>query len=119
MTAIRLKRAYDPPASDDGSRILVERLWPRGVRKEALALDHWAKQIAPSPDLRTWFGHDPQRWQEFIRRYRAELEANPEEVADLAARLDGNTVTFLFAARDVERNSAVVLKAFMEERMDV
>ncbi len=115
-TVIHLKRAYDPASPDDGLRILVERLWPRGVRKEDLALDHWAKQIAPSPDLRTWYGHVPGRWAEFSERYRAELDANSTEVADLARRIDGRVVSFLFAARDVERNSAVVLKAFLQER---
>ena len=114
---INLKRAYDAPGPEDGVRILVERLWPRGVRKEHLALDHWAKQIAPSPGVRTWFGHEPARWAEFIGRYRAELEANPDEVADLSSRIEGRRVTFLFAARDVERNSAVVLRTFLEERM--
>ena len=117
VTTIGLKRAYDQAEAEDGVRILVERLWPRGVRKEALALDHWAKHIAPSPDLRTWFGHDPARWPEFIRRYRDELEANSDEVADSVHRVEGRRVTFLFAARDVERNSAVVLRAFLEERL--
>lgn len=115
-TIIHLKRAYDPVSADDGLRILVERLWPRGVRKESLALDHWAKQIAPSPELRTWYGHVPDRWPEFSERYRSELDANLSEVADLARRIDGRVVSFLFAARDVERNSAVVLKAFLQER---
>ncbi|NNF80233.1 MAG: DUF488 family protein [Rhizobiales bacterium] len=118
-TTIHLKRAYDPADANDGLRILVERLWPRGVRKEDLALDHWAKQIAPSPDLRTWYGHVPDRWAEFSERYRSELAANSSEVADLARRIDGRVVSFLFAARDVEYNSAVVLKAFMQERLGV
>lgn len=116
-STIHLKRAYDPASPQDGLRILVERLWPRGVRKEDLALDHWAKQIAPTPALRTWYGHVPDRWPEFAERYRAELQANPVEVADLACRIEGRTVSFLFAARDVERNSAVVLKAFLQERL--
>ncbi len=114
---IQLKRAYDTPAPEDGIRILVERLWPRGVRKEQLAHDHWAKQIAPSPELRTWYGHDPARWEEFSRRYRAELDANTDELAELMIRVEGQRVTFLFAARDVERNSAVVLRAYLLERV--
>ena len=118
-TIIHLKRAYDGASPGDGMRILVERLWPRGVRREDLAMDHWAKQIAPSPELRTWYGHVPDRWPEFTDRYRAELKTNENEVADLAERIEGRTVSFLFAARDVERNSAVVLKAFMQERLGV
>ncbi len=114
---IQLKRAYDTPAPEDGIRILVERLWPRGVRKEQLALDHWAKQIAPSPGLRTWYGHEPARWEEFSHRYRAELDANTDELIDLTARVEGQRVTFMFAARDVERNSAVVLRTYILERV--
>ena len=116
-TVILLKRTYEPPNDEDGQRILVERLWPRGISKEKLRLDHWAKQIAPSPGLRTWYGHEPARWEQFQQRYRRELEANIEEVADLAHRIEHQTASFLFAARDEERNSAVVLRAYLLERI--
>ena len=107
---IRLKRAYEPPSRDDGARILVERLWPRGVRKEALALDLWLKDIAPSPGLRTWFDHDPARWPEFRRRYAAELRGQAGGVARLRAMARRGKLTLVFAARDVMRNDAVVLR---------
>ncbi len=116
-TVIRLKRTYEAPSDGDGARILVERLWPRGISKEKLRLDHWAKQIAPSPELRTWYGHDPALWEQFQQRYRNELDANAKEVADLAERIEGQAASFLFAARDVERNSAVVLRAYLLERV--
>lgn len=114
MTEIRLKRAYDAPAPSDGVRILVERLWPRGVRKEALALDHWLKDIAPSAALRKWYGHEPDKWPEFQQRYRAELDANPEAVAELHQLCAAGAVTFVYAARDELRNSATVLRAYLE-----
>ena len=110
---IRLKRAYDPPTEADGPRILVERLWPRGLTRERAKIDHWCKEVAPSPGLRRWFGHDPARWQEFRRRYRAELDANSEEVARLAKLGAGHHVTFVFAARDEAMNSAVVLQEYL------
>lgn len=112
---IKLKRAYEPPAETDGKRILVERLWPRGLKKEDAALDHWAKEIAPSPELRKWYNHEPDKWPEFQQRYRAELAGNGEAVAALRARCRDGRVTFVFAARDEERNSAVLLKRFLEE----
>ena len=107
---LRLKRAYDPAAPDDGLRILVDRLWPRGVGKDKAALDDWMKEIAPSTELRKWFGHDPARWEEFRRRYRAELERNRPEVdrlRDLAAK---RTVTLVYGAHDPDHNQAVVLR---------
>ena len=106
---IRLKRAYDPPAASDGARILVDRLWPRGLRKDAAALTAWLKDIAPSPELRKWFSHDPARWAEFSRRYRAELSANGEAVAQLRAYMKSGPVTLLYAAHDAEHNHARVL----------
>jgi uncharacterized protein YeaO (DUF488 family) len=109
---IKVKRAYEEPSRGDGYRVLVERLWPRGVRKQDLPLDCWQKELAPSPALRRWFGHDPLRWQEFRRRYRRELRA-PEAKAHLqklAARAARGTITLVFAARDEEHNSAVALK---------
>lgn len=111
---IRLKRAYDPPARADGTRILVERLWPRGLTKDEAAIDWWPKQIAPSAELRKWYAHDVAKWPEFGRRYRAELDRNPEAVAELRQRLGKGAITFVFAARDEAHNSAVVLKAYLE-----
>ncbi len=111
---IKLKRAYEEADSSDGIRILVERLWPRGVTKTAAALDHWFKDIAPSPELRNWFAHRQERWSEFQKRYRAELKQNHQQVADLRAICSKGTVTFVFAARDTARNGAVVLKKHLE-----
>ncbi len=111
---IRLKRIYEPPTSDDGFRVLMERLWPRGFTKERAAVNLWLKDIAPSPELRTWFGHDFSKWEEFRRRYRAELEANKDLVNSLRQKTLQGTVTFVYAARDEGRNSAALLKAFLE-----
>jgi uncharacterized protein YeaO (DUF488 family) len=110
---IHLKRAYDAPSKQDGRRILVERLWPRGVTKSKAAIDLWLKDIAPSPDLRRWFNHEPEKWPEFQRRYREELKANPEPVAELRRLVREGPVTFVYAAKDEERNSAVLLKQFL------
>lgn len=107
---IRLKRAYEPASSDDGARILVDRLWPRGVRKADAAIDHWVKEIAPSTELRRWFGHDPRRWKEFQRRYRAELSHQPELLNEIRARARDGPVTLVYAARDETHNEAVVLR---------
>jgi uncharacterized protein YeaO (DUF488 family) len=111
---IKLKRAYDAPAKSDGKRVLVERLWPRGVKKEDAALDEWVKEIAPSPDLRKWYGHDPEKWPAFKKRYRKELDVNAEAVDRLRALCAAGPVTFVYAARDEKRNSAIVLKAYLE-----
>ena len=109
---MKLKRAYEPPSRADGERVLVERLWPRGIRKEALELDEWAKEIAPSAALRKWFGHDPERWSEFKRRYRAELKrkAASERLHQLAERAAAGTLTLVFSTHDAEHNNAVVLR---------
>lgn len=112
---IRLKRAYDSADSSDGKRILVERLWPRGVTKEAAALHEWMKHIAPSADLRKWYGHEPDRWLEFQQRYERELADNRVLVDDLRAMCAAGPVTLVFAAKDEARNSAVVLKAVLEQ----
>ena len=114
LLKIRLKRAYEVPSNDDGLRILVERLWPRGLRKTDAEIDHWMKDIAPTPRLRTWFGHRPERWSEFQLRYLAELDGNAEAVRALEKLCAAGPVTFIFATRDTERNSAVVLKAYLE-----
>jgi uncharacterized protein YeaO (DUF488 family) len=113
---IRLKRVYDAPAGSDGVRFLVERLWPRGMKKEALRLDGWLRDVAPSTRLRQWFGHDPARWDEFQRRYRRELDANPAVTAPLLEAARRGAVTLLYSARDTEHNAAVALKAYLEER---
>jgi len=116
--AIKLKRVYDVPERADGVRILVDRLWPRGLSKDEAGLDEWIPEIAPSNGLRTWFGHKPERWKEFQRRYRKEL-LSPEKKALLVnlrkvARI--STVTFLFAAKDAEKNNAVVLAEYLKKR---
>ena len=110
LTTVRLKRAYEQPSPEDGTRVLVDRLWPRGVSKAEAAIDHWAKEIAPSPELRKWFGHDPGRWQEFRRRYRREIDGHSEELGRLRDLVRRGTVTLVFAARDEEHNDAVVLR---------
>ncbi len=114
---IQTKRAYDPPSPDDGTRFLVDRLWPRGVKKEALKMEGWLKEVAPSEDLRRWFGHDPARWEEFCRLYFAELDGKPAvwQLVVEAARL-GN-VTLLYAAQDREHNNAQALKMYLEARL--
>lgn len=112
LTPIKLKRVYQAPADDDGMRILVERLWPRGLSKAAAAIDHWAKDVAPSTSLRRWFGHRPERWDEFRRRYRAELETNGAAVDVLRALCAKQPTTFVYATKDVKHNGAVVLREF-------
>lgn len=113
---IWLRRAYDPVGRNDGQRILVDRVWPRGVSKEQAQLDEWLADVAPSPELRRWFGHDPERWEEFRRRYREELVAQGETVAHLLDRVRRGRVTLVFGARDEQRNNAVVLREHLEDR---
>lgn len=110
---IRVKRVYEAPASEDGSRILVDRLWPRGLSKEKARVDLWLKDIAPSTGLRKWFGHDPEKWDEFRKRYAAELAGNDEQVATLREEAGKGPVTLVYAARDKEHNEALVLKDFL------
>ena len=109
MGKIQIKRIYDPPQASDGFRVLVDRLWPRGISKERAALDLWMKDIAPSDELRRWFGHDQARWKEFQTRYRAELKDHQSDLAELRAKTRKGTVTLLFGARDQDHNEAVVL----------
>ena len=109
----RIRRIYDPASPEDGARVLVDRLWPRGIGKDAAALDLWLKEIAPSAPLRRWFGHEPARWAEFARRYRAELDANPQAVARLRQVAAHGPVTLLYAAHDILNNHARVLAAYM------
>ena len=111
---IALMRAYEAPSADGRTRILVERLWPRGLTKERAHLDHWLRDVAPSTELRKWYDHIPDRWPEFQRRYELELDANPKAVDELLKICRTGPVCFVFAARDTERNSAVVLKALLE-----
>lgn len=113
---ICLKRAYDPSSPDDGQRILVERLWPRGVTKQRAALALWLKEIAPSPKLRKWFAHDPAKWKQFQQRYWKELHDNPA-VAVLRDKATHGTVTLIYAAKDQEHNCALALKEFLEKRL--
>ena len=107
---IRVKRAYLPPAPEDGVRILVDRLWPRGVSKSDAKIDHWKKELAPSSELRRWFGHDPSRWDEFRRRYQAELSDRAELMDELRALAQKGTLTLVYGARDELHNQAVVLR---------
>jgi uncharacterized protein YeaO (DUF488 family) len=113
---IKLKRAYEQPSKDDGLRILVERLWPRGLTKQKAAIDLWLKDLAPSPELREWYGHDPARWPEFRKRYRAELINQGGALQLLKFVSDRQRVTFVYAAKDEERNSATLLKEAVEGR---
>jgi len=110
---VLLKRAYEPPSPEDGFRVLVERLWPRGLTKERAQVDLWLKEIAPSPELRKWYSHDPAKWVEFQARYRAELEQNSAVAQMQKVLRDHPIVTFVYAAHDEERNSAVLLKEFL------
>ena len=107
---VRLKRAYEPPHADDGKRILVDRLWPRGVTKAAASIDRWMKDLAPSAELRRWFGHDLARWDDFRRRYAEETRARPELLEELRALARKSVVTLVYAARDEAHNDAVVLR---------
>ncbi len=111
---IRTKRIYESPSRTDGYRVLVDRLWPRGISKAQAALDEWCKGLAPSDDLRKWFGHDAERWPEFSRRYSRELNTKEHAVAEMVAHSPKSTITLLYAAKDVEHNNAVVLKVFIE-----
>ncbi|GBQ22101.1 hypothetical protein AA0472_0660 [Acetobacter estunensis NRIC 0472] len=114
---IHVKRVYDPASPDDGQRILVDRLWPRGLSREKAALTAWDKEIAPSTDLRQWFAHDPAKWGEFISRYRTELAANTQAVDELLARAREGCVTLLFGARDTQHNEAIVLADWLRSHL--
>jgi uncharacterized protein YeaO (DUF488 family) len=111
---LKIKRVYAEPAKADGTRILVDRLWPRGVSKARAKLDLWLKEIAPSPELRKWFGHDPKKWLRFRTRYKSELKRHAEQLALIKSRARAGVVTLLYAARDQEHNEAVVLKELLE-----
>jgi uncharacterized protein YeaO (DUF488 family) len=113
---IQIRRAYDPPHRGDGYRVLVDRVWPRGVSKADLDLDEWRKEIAPSTRLRQWFGHDPERWGEFQERYFAELEGKQDSVEELVKRARQGRVTLVYGAKDPDHNQAVALRAYLKRR---
>ncbi|MFZ1636882.1 MAG: DUF488 domain-containing protein [Candidatus Microthrix parvicella] len=110
------RRAYEEPTHNDGYRVLVDRLWPRGVSKDDARLDEWCKEIAPSTELRKWFGHDPKRWDEFVERYRTELCDHEDLVTALVERTEDGRVTLVYGAKDTEHNQAVVLAELIDER---
>jgi uncharacterized protein YeaO (DUF488 family) len=114
---LKTKRVYESDDPEDGERYLVERLWPRGIKKEALRMKAWIKDVAPSPELRKWYQHDPEKWPEFQLRYRAELENNPDPWGKLLESARETNVTLLYSASDTQRNSAVLLQNFLEERL--
>lgn len=114
---IRIKRVYDPAKTDDGSRFLVERLWPRGMKKTELAMDGWLKDVAPSTELRQWFGHDPKRWTEFRRRYTAELSHEPDAWQPIVAAARCGDVTLLYSARDEQHNAALALRDYLQSKV--
>lgn len=111
---IQLERVYDVPGSQDGTRFLVERLWPRGVKKTSLQIKEWLKDAGPSTELRKWFSHDPAKWDEFRRRYFAELKANPEAWQPIVEAARKGTVILIYSSQDTEHNNAVALKEFLE-----
>ena len=113
---IQVKRVYDPAASDDGTRLLVERLWPRGMKKEEATLDEWIKDVAPSTELRKWFSHDPVKWPEFQKRYRAELDKHPEAWQPILDAAKKGKVTLLFSSHDTEHNNVIALKKYLEDQ---
>jgi uncharacterized protein YeaO (DUF488 family) len=114
---LKIKRVYERAEAGDGVRFLVERLWPRGMKKEELKMKAWLKQVAPSPSLRSWYGHDPDKWEEFRQRYWKELESNPEARTPILEEARRGDVTLLYSARNTEHNSARLLKEFLEEEM--
>ncbi len=114
---LKIKRVYEKAESSDGTRFLVERLWPRGMKKEELKMKAWLKDAAPSADLRNWFGHDPLKWSEFQKRYQAELKAKPEAWTPILQAAKQGDVTLLYSAHDTEHNNALALKKFLEKKL--
>lgn len=112
---IQCKRVYDDAIGSDGFRALVDKVWPRGIKKDDLAMDEWCKTLAPSTALRQWFGHDPKRWAAFYQKYHAELKNQAEAIDALLEGCDGRTLTLLYAARDTDHNNAVALKMYLEK----
>ena len=117
LMVIKLRRAYDEASPDDGTRFLIDRLWPRGVKKEALEIRAWIKDVAPSTELRQWFGHDPEKWDSFQQRYRAELARNSAAWQPILDEARSGSVTLVYSAKDQEHNDAVVLKAWLDEQL--
>ena len=114
---VSLKRVYEKPSPNDGKRVLVERLWPRGLKKEDAKVDEWLREIAPSTELRKWFDHDPAKWNEFKNRYWKELEKKQEIISILTKEIEGKQITFVFAAKDEKHNNAVALSEYIERRI--
>ena len=114
--AIQMKRAYEKPAAGDGFRVLVDRIWPRGVAKENLKLNLWLKTIAPSTELRKWFGHDPKKWDEFRKRYFKELDSHPEDVRMLREKMQSGQLTLVFGSKEERFNNAEAIKEYLERR---
>jgi uncharacterized protein YeaO (DUF488 family) len=114
---ISVKRVYEEPGKDDGYRVLVDRLWPRGIKKEQADINCWLRNIAPSSELRKWFGHDPEKWPEFKKRYFQELKENPEMLNQLAEIVKSQHVTLVFGAKEKEHNNAVALKEYLERKL--
>lgn len=112
---IETKRAYDEPRPEDGTRFLVDRIWPRGVKKEDLQIEGWLKEVAPSDELRRWFGHDPEKWPEFQERYHAELDDKTQALEPIREAARGGTVTLVYGAKDTEHNNAVALRAYLDK----
>jgi uncharacterized protein YeaO (DUF488 family) len=111
---LKIKRVYDPVSTDDGKRILVDRLWPRGIKKEKAHIDEWVKEIAPSNELRKWYSHDPAKWAEFKKRYKQEIAGEAERLKKIKAEAREQTVTLLFSSKELERNNAVALKEMLD-----
>ncbi len=114
---IKIKRVYDSPASNDGRRFLVDRLWPRGIKREAMRLAGWLKETAPSHALRTWYGHDPAKWEEFCRRYFAELDANPSAWTPLLQAARSGDITLLYSSRETRISNAAALKRYLDPKI--
>src|SRR3989304_9338873 len=112
---LKIKRVYDPVSTDDGKRILVDRLWPRGIKKEKARIDEWVKEIAPSNELRKWYSHDPEKWAEFKKRYKQEIAGETERLKKIKAEARKQTVTLLFSSKELERNNAVALKEMLDQ----
>ncbi len=116
---IRVKRVYDQPRSEDGTRFLVDHLWPRGVKKEEVKVERWLKEVSPSDQLRNWFGHEPAKWKEFERRYKTELDKKPESWQPLLEAARKGDIALVFSARDPQHNNAVALKGYLDKRLKV
>jgi uncharacterized protein YeaO (DUF488 family) len=116
MMKIELKRVYEPASKEDGTRILVERLWPRGIKKSDLVMDKWLKEVAPSSELRKWFSHDPAKWEQFQEKYFSELDASPESLQFIVQALQKEHVTLLYSSKDTLHNNAVCLKNYLESK---